>query len=78
MSELDRLGARRRKALAELDEIDPALRAAMRAERAKGMTLQEIADKSGYAFGTTRNITDDVKTPTKRGRPRKNRGDAPA
>lgn len=48
MSELDDLGARHKELLRELDEIKPALHAAMRAERAKKVTQAEIRERSGY------------------------------
>lgn len=48
MTELDKLGARHKKLLAELDELKPKLHEAMRTERATGMTQREIMEKSGY------------------------------
>lgn len=55
MSELDKLGARHKELLAELDELKPKLHEAMRAERAKLgpdgkhlVTQREVMELSGY------------------------------
>lgn len=48
MTELDRLGTRRKKLLAELDELTPKLHEAMREERAAGATQNDIRERSGY------------------------------
>lgn len=48
MTELDRLGNRRKKLLAELDELMPKLHEAMREERALGITQNEIRERAGY------------------------------
>lgn len=48
MTELDRLGTRRKKLLADLDELTPKLHEAMRAERAAGTTQNDIRERSGY------------------------------
>ena len=54
---LEDLGARRLALTAELDELTPKLQAAMRAERAKGVTQDVIARQSGYSIQQVRNIT---------------------
>lgn len=48
MSELDRLGARHKKLLTELEELKPQLHAAIRAERAAKVSQVEIMQRSGY------------------------------
>lgn len=55
MNELDRLGARRRKLIAELEDLEPKLHGAMRDERAKRdangkhlHTQREIMERSSY------------------------------
>jgi hypothetical protein len=48
VNELDRLGNRRKKLLAELDDLTPRLHEAMRAARAEGVTQNEIRERSGY------------------------------
>lgn len=70
MDELDRLGGRHKKLLAELEELKPRLQAAMRAERAKvgpdGKRLvsqREIMERSGYkTIQQVRVILGEVKT----------------
>jgi hypothetical protein len=61
VTDLDRIGTRYKKLLAEQEALKPSLKEAMRAERAKGMTQEEIATKSGYSIQQVRNITADVK-----------------
>ncbi len=55
MNELDKLGARHKRLLAEIEELKPKLHEAMRAERAKlgpdGKHLvsqREVMERSGY------------------------------
>ncbi len=48
MTELDRLGAKHRKLLADLAAIKEPLHEAMRAERAAGATQNDIRERSGY------------------------------
>ncbi len=48
MTELDKLGARHRKLLADLEALKAPLHDAMRAERAAGATQNEIRERSGY------------------------------
>ena len=48
MDDLDRLGDRRKQLLAELEELTPKLHDAMRQERARGATQNEIRERAGY------------------------------
>jgi hypothetical protein len=62
MSELDDLGARHKELLRELEEIKPALHAAMRAERAAGATQNDVRERSGYkTIQQVRVITGEAK-----------------
>jgi hypothetical protein len=64
MAELDELGARHKQLLAELDALKPQLHAAMRAERAKKATQNEIRERSGYkTIQQVRVILGEVKDP---------------
>ncbi len=61
-SELDRLGSRHKKLLAELEELKPKLHAAMRDARTQGMTQREIMERSGYkTIQQVRVITGEVR-----------------
>lgn len=61
--ELDRLGARHRKLLRELEEIKAPLHEAMRAARAAGATQNDIRERSGYkTVQQVRVILGEVKT----------------
>ncbi len=60
-SALDRLGARHKKALAEIEAIRPGLQEAMREERTAGMSQDELAKRSGYSIQQVRNITAGIK-----------------
>lgn len=48
LDDLDRLGAKRKRLLRELDELTPALHDAMRAARTAKVTQAEIQARSGY------------------------------
>lgn len=48
MTELDRLGTRHRKLIAELEAIKGPLHEAMREARAASVTQREIMERSGY------------------------------
>jgi hypothetical protein len=63
VSELDKLGARHKKLLAELDELKPKLQEAMRSARAAGATQNEIRERSGYkTIQQVRVILGEVKS----------------
>lgn len=62
MSDLDRLGARHKKLLSELEELKPQLKDAIRAARADGMKQNEIMQRSGYkTIQQIRVITGEAK-----------------
>lgn len=48
VTELDRLGQRHKELLRELEELKPALHAAMVEERQAGATQNDIRERSGY------------------------------
>lgn len=48
MTALDDLGKKHKRLLRELEELKPQLHEAIRAERAAGVTLQGIQERSGY------------------------------
>jgi hypothetical protein len=57
--DLDTLGKRHRKLLADLDECRTQLAVAMRTERGNGATLVDIMQRSGYtSLETVRHILD--------------------
>lgn len=72
MNELDRLGGERKRLMAKLDALEPALHEAMRAARKMEPqpSQQDIMDRSGYrSLVTVRKILGEGDQPP--GRPRK-------
>lgn len=61
MTDLEKLGNRHKKLLAELEELKPKLHEAMRAARQEQLTQREIMEKSGYkTIQQVRTITGEA------------------